>query len=77
MGSENKDVAAPWFGGVAPVQASAPLPEDVTTTWDEAHAAGYWGVKMDPYPNTVYTVEGADPMMAATKRGPGRPRKDE
>lgn len=56
---------------------------DSTTTWDEAHAEGYWGTKMDPYPNDVYTVQGADPMMASAtrdrgedkKRGPGRPPK--
>jgi hypothetical protein len=57
-----------------------PLPEEVTANWDDAHAAGYWGVKMDPAPNEDYTATPpppTEPPIARGLRGPGRPRKEE
>lgn len=55
---------------------------ETTETWDEAHEAGFWGTKMDPNPNEVYTVASVAPKSGAgsgdaAPRGPGRPRKDE
>ena len=69
------------------VQLSAE-PVEVADTYDEALAAGYFGVKYDPRPNEDYTVAGAvaranelfeesSASQGAVKRGPGRPRKDE
>lgn len=64
-------------------------PVEVADTYDEALAAGYFGVKYDPRPNEDYTVAGAvaranelfeappEAPEAAARRGPGRPRKDE
>ena len=55
-----------------------------TETWDEAHAAGYWGTKMDLLPNEDYTVAGVIPDPppppeggVTERRGPGRPPKNE